>query len=120
MITGSCFLKARAEHLSRRKVVCHICQENFTYIQNLKEHLQQSHNSQGIHQCSSCPKTFKSNIDLNNHTYRTHKQKRYACPTCDLSFNRKDNLRVHIQIHLEKEVKIKTGKQKSVEKLQKL
>lgn len=97
---NNAYLQVSPEDLKRRRVLCHICSDQFTCIQNLREHMVRAHDSNKIHPCQNCEKAFSSRKKLNLHRKDTHNQRTHNCQTCDSTFKRKTHLKRHIQTHL--------------------
>ena len=95
--------------IHNRHVVCHICKGTYSCIQNLKEHMLQSHSTEKIYACTLCTRSFPLLKALKKHQKRFHAPKNKKCHICNKCFKFDVLLEKHIKGHLS-EKKIKATK----------
>ncbi|XP_063955412.1 zinc finger protein Xfin-like [Lytechinus pictus] len=84
-------------HAGTKYHKCSQCEDGFWKENQLLEHINDSHNKEW--QCSTCDKTYESQIAFNIHI-RTHaKVKQYDCLVCYRAFIHKHSLDKHMKTH---------------------
>ena len=84
---------------------CDICNKNFGSRNQLKRHVDTSHNLINVQRpftCDSCNKSFKWNTGLNRHVKSVHQNNKslHQCESCKKICSRNDVLQRHIrEIH---------------------
>ena len=88
---------------------CEICSFKTTHENLLKRHYERHQNTKlkPKSRCEDCGKEFSELSVLNRHVKEIHlglkadkkKGKPWSCPTCSKTFNRKDNLAYHMNVH---------------------
>ncbi|XP_058177902.1 GDNF-inducible zinc finger protein 1-like [Anopheles ziemanni] len=93
----------RSIHNEEGYVVC--CGLNFSKRTRLLEHVVRTANPNAF-SCKVCNTAFSGHVTLNKHMYKFHHQPEEAegkeglhCDQCDLSFDRKSQLNVHLNTH---------------------
>ncbi|KAH8409031.1 hypothetical protein KR009_005462 [Drosophila setifemur] len=106
----------RPEAAAQKNVKCSLpeCEKMFTSSCNMQRHVRESHESPRVYPCSHCPSKFSQKLKLKRHEIKEHTQdypfrcekcsrgfyqewqreshqdscKLYACPGCDLKFDK--------------------------------
>lgn len=76
---------------------CSTCGRGFQFQVHLDRHML-THTGERPFKCEECGKTFSNDGSLINHM-KSHKAPTFACHLCDIAFNRKSYLQVHLQVH---------------------
>uniref|UniRef100_A0A182Y139 C2H2-type domain-containing protein n=1 Tax=Anopheles stephensi TaxID=30069 RepID=A0A182Y139_ANOST len=84
-----------AIHISEDRAECEQCGAVFTSNKLLKQHIE-SHNTARNYQCVECKRSFKTQHQLNRH-FKVHSDVRYQCEHCEVSYTRRDKLRMHVE-----------------------
>ena len=79
-------------HNGKTPYFCQLCGEDFIYPGKLREHLKCEHDL--YFACQNCGIAFRSVTELEYHVCFM-----YSCKDCDKSFNIRDDLVSHIEIH---------------------
>ncbi|MDO6408471.1 RHS repeat-associated core domain-containing protein [Pantoea phytobeneficialis] len=90
-----------AKHENLRNYRCEKCNRGFNTSGELSQHIRIVHAVRRDFFCqeSGCKKTFKSLSELKIHINRCHKEHRYCCDDCGLSFSTRRGLSIHINTH---------------------
>ena len=99
--------KTGSDILESSTYFCHLCQERFTNITALQNHVQEhSIESEEISSdckantfCEICQKNFASSSSLQVHNKIHTGESPYTCNTCNKSFRDKTRLTTHIRVH---------------------
>ena len=105
------------QHPDKKVFPCETCGKLFTRKYNLERHIKEAHTKTKEDQigCSHCEyKTFRKS-DLDRHIESIHNKSNFACSMCEKSFNRKDNLKMHMKTHEEKTIQYGGGGEKQKE-----
>ena len=92
---GLSFLKLSSEKLEERMMKCHICNQEFTCIQNLRKHNIDTHGIMKSFSCNICHKVFNKKNQLMSHRYEVHRGRIFSCGYCNKSFKRLGHLISH-------------------------
>jgi len=95
----------RVSHPDDSKMkVCHICGYKAVTNQNLKTHVEATHENKRNYSCNVCDAKFYKSFSLRNHVKVKHLgELPHKCDVCGSAFNRRDKLIKHIQlIHMDK------------------
>ena len=65
-------------------------------MQFLRRHLK-SHSDERSYKCPECDKTFKTIMHVHRHKETVHLKVRFNCEYCEMSYGRKDKLRMHVE-----------------------
>uniref|UniRef100_A0A182SUG8 C2H2-type domain-containing protein n=1 Tax=Anopheles maculatus TaxID=74869 RepID=A0A182SUG8_9DIPT len=84
-----------AIHISEDRAECEQCGSVFTSNKLLKQHIE-SHNTARNYECVECKRAFKTQHHLNRH-FKVHSDVRFQCEHCDVSYTRRDKLRMHVE-----------------------
>lgn len=76
---------------------CHLCNNKFTRIVNLKRHIVTIHNNVRRHECNYCEKSFKASHHLKDHINLHLGIKPYNCDCCGKKFTCRANCSRHIK-----------------------
>jgi len=88
------------EVLLPERLMCTECPQTYLTNEELKRHINQVH-TEHIFACSQCPSTFKNKNSLKEHVVKHHiGVKNFSCDTCGKEFYGKQNLRMHMRIHV--------------------
>lgn len=98
------------KHTGEKKHKCDIpyCDKGFILAEHLKRHIQTVHGfadeekSTSAIKCDNpdCPKTYQSHYSMKKHYKQAHLlPKTHDCPQCQLKFNQKRQLRLHLYTH---------------------
>ena len=74
---------------------CHICNQEFTCIQNLRKHNIDTHGIMKSFSCNICHKVFNKKNQLMSHRYEVHRGRIFSCGYCNKSFKRLGHLISH-------------------------
>ncbi|KAG8229646.1 hypothetical protein J437_LFUL008578 [Ladona fulva] len=80
-----------------RGCTCHVCGKRLSTKGNLKVHLE-SHRPKGRHDCDICGRLFKTETNLYRHK-EYHKGKQFPCPVCGRVYPTRSTLRAHSITH---------------------
>ena len=59
-------------------MICGLCDEMFSYKQNLDEHMNSIHGGKHHHSFPVCPKVFSKDLQMKNHVRKVHKDPSYV------------------------------------------
>ena len=91
------YYKATPESRTVSSVVqCNFCQLQLTSREELRYHIQSTHNNQMPMVCPYCGKGFMSQSGLNLHI-QNHEGKSFMCPICDAKFTQKGTIKGHLR-----------------------
>lgn len=93
VFTGSARNKRKLSK-SCTPIICPVCNKNFSFQFQLREHLV-VHTGQSQYGCTSCGVSFKFRSNLNRHFKSKHANLSFTCTYCDKTFARKDTLLFH-------------------------
>ena len=82
-------------HTGEKQFQCDVCQESFRLPNHLKRH-KLTHKEKNI-RCDHCPKMFSDQKLLDLHLKNIGKE--FSCNFCTKTFERKENLKVHLRLH---------------------
>lgn len=94
--TRSMYLNHQKVHGETKPYHCQECEESFTLLAELKEHLKKMHSENEESRCSECFKVCLSLEDLEQHKMYDH---RFECEVCGKIFARLAYLQVHVKVH---------------------
>lgn len=94
--TRSMYLNHQKVHGESKPYHCQECQESFSLLAELKEHLKKEHSENEDSRCSECFKVCLSLEDLEQHKVYNH---RFECEICGKVFARLAYLQVHVKVH---------------------
>ncbi|XP_061193318.1 zinc finger protein 852-like [Saccostrea echinata] len=87
-----------AAHGSKRKFTCEECGRHFNHLSTLESHRKVHTGVDRSYVCEICGKRFPRRNTMRH--ARMHSQtKEFKCPSCDKSFNEKDQLQKHLRLH---------------------
>ncbi|RUS83177.1 hypothetical protein EGW08_009077 [Elysia chlorotica] len=89
--------------MSMKHHVCPFCGKMLKFERSLVAHVKKKHgefsNSAALFQCLKCPKTFRTESQLDYHSVRHAGVKPYFCEVCGKHFLRAKGLANHMQMH---------------------
>lgn len=85
-------------HLNGRQHVCPICFKSFKNVSNRNSHLH-SHNADNTISCPICSQGFKSVLYLRKHQKAIHTKVENACQICDRKFDTQQKFDYHLKSH---------------------
>lgn len=94
--TRSMYLNHLKVHGESKPYHCQECEESFSLLAELKEHLKKEHPENEDSRCSECFKVCVSQDDLQQHKICSH---RFECEICGKVFSRLAYLQVHVKVH---------------------
>nr|CAD7402483.1 unnamed protein product [Timema cristinae] len=81
------------------KLSCETCGKQYSTATQVQDHVRRDHNKERPHMCKTCNKTFYKKCDLKIHE-RTHTQERpYICETCGKRFYHVSHMIRHERVH---------------------
>ena len=87
-------------HSNIRNYICKICNKSYKRSDHLKRHMITHDSEPNYFECEFCFKRFNLNYHLTSHLQNVHghkKRKEYKCPDCDLYFQKKSKLFLHLK-----------------------
>lgn len=81
-----------------RPKICLICLKKFRKDKNFYNHVMFKHEPSKVYFCKKCDRYFDEKENLEKHRL-THKERKFACETCDAKFLDVHTLREHARIH---------------------
>ncbi|XP_038217128.1 zinc finger protein 431-like [Zerene cesonia] len=88
----------------RSKIKCHICEEKFQCVNDLKVHFDTCHKTAYLYKsCLYCDATFSTEFELAEHQLNIHqtiKKARYMCSICGYRTAKKSHYNQHQNTHL--------------------
>jgi len=103
-------------HQNVRNFHCGECDYASNYLTNFERHQKEHHDLvpvPGNFRCPYCPKIFYVEAKLRSHMLVHKDDRNFGCDECAAKFKRKDDLKVHMKIHLPADIR-------AVEKAKKL
>ena len=94
--TRSMYLNHQKVHGETKPYHCQECEESFTLLAELKDHLKKIHSETEECRCTECFKVCLSLEDLERHKMYDH---RFECEVCGKIFARLAYLQVHVKVH---------------------
>ena len=93
-------------HPDKKVFPCETCGKLFTKKCHLDVHMKEAHSEtkEKQLQCLHCEYKALRKSHLNRHVESKHNKSNFACSICNKSFNRKDNLKMHMKTHEEKTI----------------
>lgn len=95
------------QHIEKHE--CNVCKQVFSQKALLENHIGTKHSDDLPYSCNFCTRIFPSKSARNNHQYMNHKNNSYeskhVCNECQISFEMKEELRIHSFIHFKGEIK---------------
>ena len=76
---------------------CEICDSNFTYKEDLLNHMEAGHDRTEPFFCVLCQKNFTEKYSLLAHISSVHEGQKYECETCKTKFSKETNLMKHMK-----------------------
>jgi len=93
------FVEQSRSHTGDRLYKCYVCDEVFSELGSLNEHLQ-VHTGDTSYKCSLCDRSFINSNHLQSHNRHVHSHdRRYDCPYCGMLFKTNIGLKNHTHIH---------------------
>ncbi|CAG4980423.1 unnamed protein product [Colias eurytheme] len=87
----------------RHKIKCHICEEKFKSIKNLKAHFDTYHKTAYLHKsCLYCDATFNTEDEMSAHQLNVHetiKKPQFLCSICGYRTAKKSHYNQHQNTH---------------------
>ena len=104
-------------HPDKKVFPCETCGKLFTRKHDLGVHKKEAHSEtkEKQLQCLHCEYKALRKSHLNRHVESKHNKSNFACSICNKSFNRKDNLKMHMKTHEEKTIQYGGGGEKEKE-----
>ena len=104
-------------HPDKKVFPCETCGKLFTKKCHLDVHMKEAHSEtkEKQLQCLHCEYKALRKSHLNRHVESKHNKSNFACSICNKSFNRKDNLKMHMKTHEEKTIQYGGGGEKEKE-----
>ena len=104
-------------HPDKKVFPCETCGKLFTRKHDLGVHIKEAHSEtkEKQLQCLHCEYKTSRKSELNRHVESKHNKSNFACSICNKSFNRKDNLKMHMKTHEEKTIQYGGGGEKEKE-----
>ena len=104
-------------HPDKKVFPCETCGKLFTRKHDLGVHIKEAHSEtkEKQLQCLHCDYETSRKSDLNRHVESKHNKSNFECGICNKSFNRKDNLKMHMKTHEEKTIQNGGGGEKQKE-----
>ncbi|RUS90261.1 hypothetical protein EGW08_001950, partial [Elysia chlorotica] len=93
------FKEHMLSHEQPLRFICWHCGQHFSSRSNFNSHVYHKHSDVRKHQCTICPKSFKTRTQLKVHL-RSHTGERpFKCPDCDYSSTTRGNMKAHLKSH---------------------
>ncbi len=91
---------------AKERIKCDKCDKTYARIDSLRIHVRENH---GEHKCKICGQVFEAIVELNIHCKkhlktkpRPRKQSRFQCDSCDKTFAKQSELKLHVKAVHEK------------------
>ena len=78
---------------------CNVCQSQFRYLYQVKEHAQELHQATKFLKCEFCDFETHTPRNLKRHENAHTKAIQYPCDGCDKTFNDQNDLNTHLTTH---------------------
>ena len=90
-------LKEESEVRTRAPIRCEICGKSFSFMGNMKKHVESAHENKKQFSCEICDYSFCQKSHLATHVASLHEGKKpFKCEICDYSFSRKGSMKIHV------------------------
>ena len=92
-------LRAHKKKCGKNDIKCDYCEEKFSFQQQLRKHITNTHKEIKQYKCELCDKAFREPGKLKSHKVMVHEgaEKIHKCDFCDKSYALKSYLKSHIK-----------------------